>query len=139
MLPNIGSWHLAFIIKELVFLDWFHFLETVFICISLIVINRMSSFDLVYQFALIGIVELLYYSLNIFSCFFLLYYQRWSRLNLEVHVLDYNAERFDGETAGADDSGIVIAALESYASFLKKNRRLQLVITHIEEKEASDG
>lgn len=79
-------------------LDWFHFIETIFICVSLMVINRMSSFDLVYQMSLIGTIELVYYSLNIFNCIFLLYYQRWSELNITISVQNYKENKHPSPT-----------------------------------------
>jgi len=130
--PNITLWHLGWVLKELVVLDWFHFLETVFICISLVVINRMSSFDLVYQFALIGLVELLYYTLNIFSCFFLLYHGRWARLNMKVIVLNYDDEH------PVVKMGIFYRLLDSYSSLLKRNKRLKQVVDQINEAEGED-
>jgi len=127
--PNITLWHLGWVLKELVVLDWFHFLETVFICISLVIINRMSSFDLVYQFALIGLIEFLYYTLNIFSCFFLLYYGRWARLNMKVIVLNYNDEH------PIVPMGILYRGLDSYSSLLQRNKRLKQVVDQINEAE----
>lgn len=126
--PNITSWHFAWIVKELVVLDWFHFLETVFICISLTVINRLSSFDLVYQFALIGVVELVYYTLNIFSCFYLLYYERWARLNIEVLILNYNDDVVENGKIG-----ILLACFNRYAALLRRNKRLEQVVEQIDE------
>lgn len=125
--PNITSWHLAWIVKELVVLDWFHFLETAFICISLMLINRMSSFDLVYQFALIAVVELFYYCLNISSCFFLLYYENWARLNVTVIVSNYNDNNTD------ENISFFVRCLDSYASLLKNNRRWKVVVDNIAE------
>lgn len=130
--PNITLWHLGWVLKELVVLDWFHFLETVFICISLVLINRMSSFDLVYQFALIGLVELLYYTLNIFSCFFLLYHGRWARLNMRVIVLNFDDEH------PVIRMGILYRLLDSYSSLLKRNKRLKQVVDQINEAEGED-
>jgi len=115
-------------------LDWFHFLETVLCCLTLIVINRMSSYDLLYQFALIAVFELFYYGLNICSCFFLLFYERWAILNLVVHVLSNHPPRSPTVVArGGGSGGIVVSCLEKYASLLRKNRRLRLVVSSIEE------
>lgn len=127
--PNIGSWHLASIVKELVLLDWFHFLETVICCVVLVLINRMSSFDVVYQFALIALFELFYYGLNIFSCFYLLYYQRWSQLNLIVRILNHDKNQPRDYRLAT----FLYAGLENYAILLRKNRRLRLVVNAIEE------
>jgi len=124
--PNITSWHLAWIVKELVVLDWFHFLETAFICISLMIINRMSSFDLVYQFALIAVVELLYYCLNIFSCFFLLYYEKWAQLNMTIIVSNYT------DLTNEEDVSFVIKCFDSYAGLLRRNRRLKSVVDQLD-------
>lgn len=126
--PGISSWHLAWVVKELVVLDWFHFLETVFICISLVVINRMNSFDLVYQFALIGVIELVYYSLNIFNCFFLLYYENWSRVNIDISILNYDEDT-------DEDLSWFLRGLENYASLLRKNKRLRDVVEAIDQGE----
>ena len=93
------------------------------------VINRMSSIDLVYQFALIGLIELFYYSLNIFSCFFLLYYEKWAGLNMVINVLNYH-----DETAGKQ-IGIIIKCLENYAALLRRNKRLKAVIDQIYEED----
>lgn len=117
--------------KELVLLDWFHFLETVLCCITLIMINRMASYDLVYQFALIFLFELFYYGLNIWSCFYLLAYERWASLNLEVRILNFSSD----EVVRRDLFSMVVSGLESYKSLLKKNRRLRMVINSIEENE----
>lgn len=130
--PNITFWHLAWVVKELVVLDWFHFLETVFICISLVIINRMSSYDLVYQFALIGLVEFLYYTLNIFSCFFLLYYWRWSRLNIKVVVLNFDDEH------PTQQINIIFRCLENYSLLLRRNKRLKQVVDQINEAEGEN-
>eukprot|EP00111_Clytia_hemisphaerica_P006995 TCONS_00020286-protein len=129
--PNVRSWHIGWIVKELVLLDWFHFLETVLCCITLMLINRMASYDLVYQFALIALFELFYYGLNIWSCFYLLFYTRWSALNLEVHVLNYNCD--EDQTSYRKFSDFLISGLESYTSLLRKNRRLRMVVNSIEE------
>lgn len=129
--PNITLWHLGWVFKELVVLDWFHFLETVFICISLVVINRMSSYDLVYQFALIGLVEFLYYTLNIFSCFFLLYHDRWAKLNMKVIVLNY-------DDADPTWHGYFFWALDKYSALLKRNKRLKLVVDQINAAEGEE-
>ena len=113
--------------KELVVLDWFHFLETAVICISLMLINGMSSFDLVYQFALIAAVELFYYCLNITCCFFLLYYELWSRLNVKVIVSNFS------DTNSEEDISVFVRCLDSYASLLKNNRRWRVLVENIVE------
>ena len=125
--PNITSWNLAWIVKELVVLDWFHFLETAVICISLMLINRMSSFDLVYQFALIAVVELFYYCLNILCCFFLLYYELWYHLNVKVIISNFN------DTNREEDISVFLRCLDSYASLLKNNRRWRVLVENIAE------
>ncbi|XP_002156095.1 E3 ubiquitin-protein ligase MARCHF11 [Hydra vulgaris] len=119
--PNKTSWHLAWIVKELVVLDWFHFLEMVFICVSLMIINRMSSFDLVYQFGLIGLVELIYYTLNVACCFFLLYYESWVQLNIKMVVLNYKDPL-------KENISLWLKILEWYASIIRKNKRLKNVV-----------
>lgn len=94
-------------------------------------INRMASYDLVYQFALIALFELFYYGLNIWNCFYLLTYERWAQLNMKVHVLNFAS----AEIVNKNFFGYVISALENYRVLLKKNRRLQMVVNSIEENE----
>lgn len=91
----------------------------------------MASYDLLYQFALIALFELFYYGLNIWNCFYLLTYERWSQLNVKVHVLNFASE----ETVHKNFCGYVVSALENYRGLLKKNRRLRMVVNSIEENE----
>ena len=90
-------------------------------------INRMSSFDLVYQFALIAVVELFYYCLNITCCFFLLYYELWYRLNVKVIVSNFN------DTNREEEISVFLRCLDSYASLLKNNRRWRVLVENIAE------
>ena len=90
-------------------------------------INRMSSFDLVYQFALIAVVELFYYCLNITCCFFLLYYELWYRLNVKVIVSNFI------DTNREEDISVFLRCLDSYASLLKNNRRWRVLVENIAE------
>ncbi len=125
--PCITRWHVLTIIKAIAVLDWFHFLETVFLCFSLCIINHLNSTDLVYQVSLIGSIELFYYLTNFFNCFFLLFYYKWSELNQNISVMNY------GEEVHVDnEQGIVLRLVEKYASLLEEYRRIMDVVCQID-------
>ena len=127
--PSITRWHILSIIKAIVVLDWFHFLETVFLCFSLCIINHLNSTDLVYQVSLIGSIELFYYLANFFNCFFLLYYYMWSELNQDITVLN-----FDDDRTFVDDRGIILRLVDKYASLLMEYRRIMDVVSQIDQQ-----
>lgn len=125
--PCITRWHVLSIIKAIVVLDWFHFLETVFLCFSLCIINHLNSTDLVYQVSLIGSIELFYYLANFFNCFFLLYYIKWSELNQDVMFIDSH------DTSMLNDGrGIILQFIDKYASLLSEYRRITDVVSKVE-------
>ena len=86
------------------------------------IINRMSSYDLVYQFGLIGLVEFIYYTLNVGCCFFLLCYESWVQLNITRVVMNYNDEPLK------ENIPFWLIMLEWYASIIRKNKRLKDVV-----------
>lgn len=125
--PSITKWNVLSIIKAIVVLDWFHFLETVFLCFSLCIINHLNSTDLVYQVSLIGSIELFYYLANFFNCFFLLYYYKWSQLNQDISIMN------KGEDRSIDNKqGFILRLLDKYASLLGEYRRIVDVVGQIE-------